>query len=104
VPGPLPKSFNIQTHGGTLLLFASGSGKTTNSDQLIGMNIKVDNVLRGHARCHGHDNNSHYSFVANALVVSGLTAGNHTIQLVEFGSTQTNAQDRYSVTALELPF
>ncbi len=104
-PGPLPLgSAAFTTGGGTLLIFASGSGSAA-AVQAIGMNIQVDGVNRGQARLFTDlVVNSHKSFVANPLVVTGVAAGSHNISLVPLAGTVTDANDVFYVTVLELPF
>jgi len=102
--GPLPIDAGVTTHGGTLVVFASGSGKTSNAPGEVGMTILVDNVVRGAAACRVNQNDSHQPFVANALVVAGLGAGSHTIRFAAQAGTLTESHDRYSLTVMELPF
>ena len=102
--GPLPLITNFTTHGGSLMLFASGSGRAGAAPAQIGMTIIVDGFVRGRAECHANEAVRHMSFVANALVVMGLAAGTHTISLNFLGGTTTDDHDRYSLTAMELPF
>jgi len=104
IVGPLPLTKNFVTHGGSLMLFASGSGLAGTAPAQIGMSIVIDGVERGRAECRTNEANSHRSFVANALVVQGLASGNHTISLNSLAGTTTDAHDRYSLTVMELPF
>jgi hypothetical protein len=103
-PGGLPlTSSSFTTGGGTLLIFASGAGYATNFQQ-IGMAIAVDSVTKGYAKTFTNETSSHKAFAANALVVSGIAAGSHTITLSAWNGTITNPDDFFSVTVLELPF
>jgi hypothetical protein len=102
--GPLPmdsRSFNTQ--GGVLLVFASGSGFRRQTDGQIGMEILLDGTLRGRARGFTNEPNSHKAFTVQALVVSGVSAGQHTITLRSWNETSTDLNDFFTVTVLELP-
>ena len=46
---------------------------------------------------------AHQAFVPLLLVVPGIAAGNHTVQLVHFDGF-SDVNDYYSVTVMELPF
>lgn len=104
VVGPLPLDSNIVTNGGTLLLFASGSAKAAVANVQIAMNILVDGIVRGTAETRTNEAESHKTLVANCVLVAGLAAGNHTIRFDTVGATDTDIHDRYSLTAMELPF
>ncbi len=99
--GGLPLDGAFTTNGGTLLIFAFGTGWGLG---VIGMQISVDNVAKGSAKAYTNEASSHKAFSANALVVSGIAAGSHVIKLAALGGTSTNADDFYSVTIMELPW
>lgn len=101
--GSMPKSKQFTMGGGVLLVFASGSGWSNNSGQ-IGMEIKINNVLKGIAKCFTNEASSHKTFSANFLVVNGIAAGSHTLSLTALTGTNTDVNDFFSVTILELPF
>jgi|GEM_PF-2951905 len=105
-PGPLPlTSGPWETGGGTLLIFASGSGHSLLLDY-IGMSIKLDDVSVpiGFAKVYANEVNSHKTFTTNALVVTNVLAGSHTLTLEAWNNTVCNTSDFFSVTILELPF
>ena len=111
VPGPNPPSATtavsgtFKSSGGTLIIFASGSGRTTGSPGPIGMEIFIDNVSKGFARSFTNEDQSHKSFSASALVVSGIPASDkHTVSLKGWNGTTLDYNDPFSVTVLELPF
>lgn len=99
----LPGPTSFDKGNGTLVVFASGSGFAS-SPAIIGMNILIDGVKKGEASCFTNETLSHKSFVANAIVVFGIPPGTHTLTLQLFPATGSDANDRYSVTIMELPF
>ena len=102
--GPLLKEGKFTSGGGTLLIFASGTGFQKGRRGSIGMEIRVDNVRKGYAKSYTNEWNSHKAFSANPLVVTRIKAGNHTIRLVSWNGTETDGNDYFNVTVLELPF
>jgi hypothetical protein len=103
--GGLPLSETFNSGGGTLLIFASGSGWRATGGG-IGMAIQIDGAEKGTAIGFTNEPNSHKTFVANALVVPGVAAGQHTLKLIVAPDfpTNTDVNDRFSVTILELPW
>lgn len=101
-----PISATFSTSGGTVLVLATGTGFVwTGAGMQIGMEIVIDNVSRGFAKCMTNENNSHKSFALNPLVITGLLANNsHTIVLKSWNGTVFDYNDFFSVTILELPF
>jgi hypothetical protein len=105
-PGPITGGVQtgaFTTAGGALMIFASGSGFSTGVGP-IGIDIRVDGFQKGQALTFANEINSHKAFASNALVVGGIAAGSHTITLLPIGTTQTDINDHFSVTVLELPF
>lgn len=102
--GPLPISKTFNSGGGTLLILASGSGWSGNPGKIIGMQISVDGINRGNAQSMTNEDTSHKAFVSSALVVSGLPGGAHNLSLQAEANTNTDVNDFFSVTILELPF
>jgi hypothetical protein len=45
----------------------------------------------------------HLTMVSNDIVAPGIPAGSHTLALQADANTSTNADDRCSITVLELP-
>ncbi len=102
--GPLPlTSGPWETGGGTLLIFASGSGYQPSGGH-IGMIIKVDQDIKGIAKVCTNEVSSHKAFTTNALVVTDVLAGPHTLSLEAWNGAYTDGSDFFSVTILELPF
>jgi hypothetical protein len=102
--GPLPfTSSTFTTSGGTLLVFASGTGFSTVGGT-IGMSVRVDGVEQGQAKSFTNELSSHKAFSALALVVGGIAAGSHTVTLAPLPGTATDGNDVFNVTILELPW
>jgi hypothetical protein len=100
--GGLPfTSGAFTTGGGTLLIIASGSGWGNGN---IGMSIQLNNSVIGYARSFTNEPGSHKVFNCNALVVRKVAAGSHTITLSALAGTNTDVNDWFNVTVLELPF
>ncbi|WP_437322466.1 hypothetical protein [Sorangium sp. So ce394] len=102
--GPMPVSGTFQSSGGTLLVFASGSGITHSSAATIGMAIKLDKTQVSSANAWSNVQGAHQRFVAESLVLQGIAAGSHTIELSSLFGTDSDVNDYFSVTVLELPF
>jgi hypothetical protein len=100
-PGPLPVGANITTHGGTLVLFAAGSGFTTYPGA-EGMTITVDGNTVGGAKVFTNEAQSHKAFIANGIVVKGVAAGTHSIVLQGW-SNVTDNNDSFNLTVFEVP-
>jgi hypothetical protein len=104
IAGPLPRtSAAFTTGGGTLVLFASGSGFASGV-QKIGMEIRIDGAVKGHAKSYTNEPNSHKAFTTNLLVIAGIPAGSHTVTLATWNNTLTDSNDFFTATVLELPF
>lgn len=104
--GPLPVSGTFTSNGGTLVIIASGSAYASAPVSWIGMNIDIDGVTRGYSSMVANEAGTHKALVSNSLVVTGIAAGTHTLQLskcVNAGfNTVTDAADIFFATVLEL--
>jgi len=100
---PALNSSAFTSGGGTIVINASGSGYS-GSQSVVGMNILVDGVSRGVCKSYTNETSSHKSFTANFLVVTGLAAGTHSMQLTLISPTATDFNDFFSVSVMELPF
>lgn len=100
--GGLPKTQTLNTNGGLVILFVSGSGWTPTPHALIGMSIKVDGAERAKARAFSNEAASHKTFVPVQLVLA-LDAGEHKVLLEALPGTLTDHNDFYNVTAVEMP-
>jgi hypothetical protein len=101
--GPLPLDTTFVSGGGTILVFASGSGYVSTAGQ-IGMVIRLDDEIRGYATVFTNIANDHRAITTNLLVLTGVPEGEHTLRLENLGSTKTDRNDFFYLTILELPF
>jgi hypothetical protein len=106
--GPLNLSGSFTSGGGTLIIFSSGSGWSSDTNGIwIGMNVNLDGQFVDgiFVLANGTSSNSHVPFGSGATVVSGIAAGTHTIQLTTYTTnTKTDGYDWFRVSVLELPF
>lgn len=100
-PGGLPVTGAFSSSGKTVVVFISGTGYAA-SAKLIGMELLVDGVSKGFAKSFTNESSSHKAFSSNAIVISGLAAGTHTLSLNSWNSTNTDDNDFFSATVLEL--
>ena len=109
----LPLSGTFTSHGGTLLIFVSGSGRygsgdyipTTTGDGLISVEVDLDTVAIGYLEVYSNLNASHMSFIPNLIVKTGAASGSHTIKLSNSAtSTITDGNDYFTVVVVEFPF
>jgi hypothetical protein len=106
--GPLPGAGlngSFSSGGGTLVVFAFGSGYSAVPGRIIGMQINVDTLMMGVAKVFTNEAASHKSFVGTPIVITSIGAGNHTLSVYRMNpDTQTDGNDFFDVTVLELPF
>ncbi|MBI5775499.1 MAG: hypothetical protein HZA89_17400 [Verrucomicrobia bacterium] len=103
-PGSLPLSGSFNSGGGTLMITASGSGYTSTAGQNIGMNVLIDGTVRVVCTIYANAATTHLAFVQKTIVVSGIPAGAHTVQIQAHSGTLTDGNDGFCVSVLELPF
>jgi hypothetical protein len=109
-PGPdqticPPKPFS--SGGGTLLIFASGSGAAASGVPgpiTIGMDLFVDNSHVGSVLSRVERMTESKPFVGSGLVVPNISIGSHTLSLKTAAATTVGLNDFFNVTILELPF
>jgi hypothetical protein len=104
--GPLPTTRTFTSHGGSLLVFASGTAYSSAAGYLIGVNVIVDGKIVGVLQGAASEAQSHKALPSVAAVVRQLPAGTHTITFDHapvFPATKTDLYDLYSLTILELP-
>jgi hypothetical protein len=93
--------------GGTLLIHASASAFAAAPNQ-IALTLELDGaplVLNGttaQLRQLGNNANMHVPLSCADFVVPGIAAGPHTLTLAASATTSTNADDRGSITVIEL--
>ena len=104
-PGPLPLQTQFTSSGGTLLVFASGSGFRNGSSGVIGMTIRINGSIMATNNGFTNEGSSHKAFPAIFVTVTSVGAGTHTLELVQRdGNTITDFNDFFNVAILELPF
>jgi hypothetical protein len=103
--GPLPLTTELETHGGTLLLFVSGTGRVAEFEHgygyPLGVVLSVDGRHAGQATVLALTAERHG--FANLIVVNGLEWGRHTLSLDSFKDVMTaDGTDLFNVTVLEI--
>jgi hypothetical protein len=94
-------SATFQSSGGTLLIRANLSAWSPSANVLITAGIQIDGTSRGFVRLFTNWQQTHLTMVSNDLVVTGIPAGRHTLNLMGELNTYTDQNDRVSVTILE---
>jgi hypothetical protein len=100
------------------MILASGSGyRASNKPGRIEMQVYVDGYMKGRARLFTNETGSHKTFVSDYTVVTGLSAGYHSIGLAAIASnacgtasetndhvcTTTDTNDYFQVAVIEIP-
>jgi hypothetical protein len=67
------------------------------------VDIKVDSTVRGSLYEYTNEASSHKSLNSDAIILTGLASGAHTVELV-LTQGSADAQDYSHVTIMELPF
>jgi hypothetical protein len=104
----LPMAAHFDTHGGALLLMASGTAAVRrDAPNHLDIEVRVDGKVVGHLRgFQGEGNADHVTLVAATIFVPAQKdAGPRTVSLTN-GNIQTTAvdeNDMFSVTVLEFP-
>jgi hypothetical protein len=88
--------------GGPLLVRTALSAWTQQVGPLS-VGIQVDGTSMGFAQIFANVTNMHMASVVNDLVVTGIAAGDHTLNLMAEANTITDQNDRVSVLILEFP-
>jgi hypothetical protein len=99
-----PITGTYTSKGGTLILFASGSGFSAAANK-IGMTVSVEGAKKGTAWTYTNEPQSHKAFVPAALVVRNQPAGQLQIELDDTGypNTKIDLNDNFRVTVMEIP-
>lgn len=103
--GPLPIRTAVETHGGTLLLFVSGTGRVAEFEAgygyPLGVAVSVDGRHVGQATVLALTVERHG--FANLIVINGLDWGTHTVTLDSFkGVMVAGETDLFNLTVLEI--
>ena len=105
VAGPLPKSGSFTSGGGTLIVFAFGSGYANVAGRTIGMQINAGGMMMGEAKVFTNESSSHKSFVGSPIVITSLKAGTYSVDLYRLNvDTLTDGNDFFNVIVMEVPF
>jgi len=99
----LPWSFSVTTHGGSLLLFLSGSGWRTPAQGpgYIEMELAVDGAPYVTARVFSNETSSHKALVPSMNIIT-IPAGTHQIS-IQVGAGTVDSNDEFHYMVLELP-
>jgi hypothetical protein len=103
--GPLPISVVVETHGGTVLLFVSGTGRVGDYEggygYPLGVAVKVGGRHAGQATVLALSADRHA--FANLIVVNGLDWGRHDLTIESFkGVMMADETDVFNLTVLEI--
>jgi hypothetical protein len=103
--GPLNLTNAFTSGGGTLIIFASGSGYTPSPGPKIGMNVVLDGLTIDTCTVGANaPANTHLAFVPKTVVKTGVPAGSHTLVLSPISGTATDVNDNFNVTVQEVPY
>jgi hypothetical protein len=103
--GPLPLRAELDSHGGTLLLFVSGTGRVadfeTGYGYPLGVAVHVDGCHAGQATVLALSAERHT--FANLIVINGLDWGRHVLTLESFKDVMSaDETDLFNLTVLEI--
>lgn len=102
LPGPLSQNgYAFFSHGGPLVMNASGSGFLGSGNPIIGMNVFVDGVMVGTSKVYANNAGVHMAFVPIFVDLKGVGGGRHVIQLQSLNQTSTDVNDSFNVTVIE---
>ncbi|MFN8370529.1 MAG: hypothetical protein U0T83_07905 [Bacteriovoracaceae bacterium] len=103
--GPLPlTSASFTTSANTTLkVFVSGTAYL-GTGGTIALSITIDGNVIGALYGYTNEASSHKAFPATEIIVTGTSAGSHTITISAGGGTATNTDDYFSLSVEELPF
>lgn len=93
---------SLQTDGGDLILFVSGSGFTSTTGKWIGMNIKLDDVVVGTTGVYANNTFVHVPFISTQIVLNNVAAGLHSVGLEALPGTSTDTTDLFSVSVMQI--
>jgi hypothetical protein len=96
-------SFQFESNGGPLLVRTSASVWTEQEGELLYVGIQIDGTSKGYAQVFANFTETHMGTVTNDLVVEGIGAGTHTLNLMAEANVITDQNDRVSVLILEFP-
>ncbi|HEX8648141.1 MAG TPA: hypothetical protein VF715_14700 [Thermoleophilaceae bacterium] len=94
-------SARFSSSGGTLLIRANLSAWSPSANVPVTAGIQIDGTSKGFLQLFTNWKGTHQPMVSNDLVVTGIPAGQHTLNLMGELNTYTDSNDRVSVTILE---
>jgi hypothetical protein len=101
--GGVAASGLFASSGGTLIVTAAASAYAGSDATLLSMSVRIDGTDYGSMQILANYASVHLCLVGDDLIVTGLPAGLHTVQLVAAAGTVTDGFDRCSVTVIEVP-
>jgi hypothetical protein len=102
--GPLPISKSFTSHGGTLIIFSSGSGYAITASTAMGMVVSLDGVNLATNKLWSNFAGAHLPFVPLTTCKPGVPAGMHQLTLTALSGTVSDFNDTLNVTVQELPY
>lgn len=100
--GPLPvkASFESPTNGGVVFVLTA-TARTQSAAILTGVSLSLDGNNIGTAMCWANQNDNHIAMRSTFIPFSGLTIGEHTIEIDNaYNGTITDVNDYFQVTML----
>ena len=98
-----PRSGTFTSNGGTLMIFASAGAYHATAGSTMQVDVKLDTVVKASLKAYTNEANSHKMLCSDPIVLTGIGAGSHTVELVLVAGS-SDANDYSQVTVLELPF
>lgn len=102
--GGTVQSSNFQSNGLPLLIRVSVSCWTNEPPGLpLYVGIQIDGISHGFTQIWANFVGTHMTMVSNDLVLNGIPAGNHDLNLMGEANVITDSNDRVSVLIMEFP-
>ena len=99
-PGPLPLSNTFVSSGGPIIVFVEGSSYASTSG-ILETSVKLDSMVIGSAKVVTAEASSHKTLVPTVLLAQPA-AGMHTLALTAATGTNTDFNDSFNVSVIEL--
>ena len=108
IAGGLPINGKFTSSGGTLIIWFSGTARHASQRRMM-LDMYIDNVLKASSTLLANLSNTHMTFPSRAKVVTGIAAGDHTLQLktsdmYEPDQVKTDQYDFFHAIVMEFPF